>query len=93
MYSFIFQEPRLRSHYIDLWFTVYGSAVPALLKPQEKVSEEKPSPRNTHITNISNGVEDLLSLWSWHGTVVEIDELDSSVERLANEMNDDDTLQ
>ncbi|KAL4001961.1 Peptidase M1 family protein [Acanthocheilonema viteae] len=85
-------EPRLRGHYIDLWFAVYGSNVPMLLKPADQIIEERPAPRNIHITSVKNGTDDLLNSWSWHGTVIDVDEPDSPTEKLANEMNDD-TLQ
>ncbi|CAG9538255.1 unnamed protein product [Cercopithifilaria johnstoni] len=85
-------EPRLRGHYIDLWFTIYGNDVPLLLKPADEVVEKKPAARNIHITNIRNGTDDLLNSWSWHGTIMDIDEPDSPTEKLTSEMNDD-TLQ
>lgn len=88
----MFQEPRLRGHYIDLWFTIYGSNVPMILKPANEVVQEKPTPRNVHVTNIRNGTDDLLNSWSWHGTIIDVDEPDSPTENLTNEM-DDDTLQ
>uniref|UniRef100_A0A915PKF7 Transcription initiation factor TFIID subunit 2 n=1 Tax=Setaria digitata TaxID=48799 RepID=A0A915PKF7_9BILA len=85
-------EPRLRGHYIDLWYTIYGSNVPMILKPADQVLEEKPTPRNIHITSIRNGTDDLLNAWSWHGTVIDVDDPDCPSEKLTNEMNDD-TLQ
>ncbi|VDK88724.1 unnamed protein product [Litomosoides sigmodontis] len=85
-------EPRLRGHYIDLWFRIYGNNVPIILKPADEVKEEKPTPRNIHITNVRNGTADLLNSWSWHGTMIDVDEPDSLNENLTNEM-DDDTLQ
>ncbi|KAM3724314.1 Transcription initiation factor TFIID subunit [Dirofilaria immitis] len=85
-------EPRLRGHYIDFWFTIYGNNVPTVLKPADQTMEEKPLPRNIHITNIRNGTDDLLNSWSWHGTIIDVDEPDSPSEKLTNEANDD-TLQ
>ncbi|VDN90247.1 unnamed protein product [Brugia pahangi] len=85
-------EPRLRGHYIDLWFTIYGNNVPLILKSTEQLVEEKPTSRNIHITTIKNGTDDLLNSWSWHSTIIDTDEPDSPTEKLINEMNDD-TLQ
>ncbi|VDN05542.1 unnamed protein product [Thelazia callipaeda] len=84
-------EPRLRGLLIDFWFTTFGNDVPAVLKPKpaDNVVEIKSGSRNVQIANIRNGTDDLLNSWWWHGTIIEAEDPDTSVQNLAHEMNED----
>ncbi|VDM41643.1 unnamed protein product [Toxocara canis] len=87
------QESRLRGHFIDLWFVLYGNGVPPVLRapgsaPQIADKAENGAIRIAAISNVERPV-DVLAESMWHSTTLDLDEPDSPINRVASELNDD----
>ncbi|VDK17278.1 unnamed protein product [Anisakis simplex] len=91
-------ESRLRGHFVDLWYVLYGSNVPNILLstlPQIESAVEKNDNSNSRMNLMNNNKSnedkpvDVFSEMMWHNTMMDLTEPDSPINRVANEMNDD----
>uniref|UniRef100_A0A0M3ICW1 Transcription initiation factor TFIID 150 kDa subunit n=1 Tax=Ascaris lumbricoides TaxID=6252 RepID=A0A0M3ICW1_ASCLU len=86
-------ESRLRGHFIDLWFVLYGNGIPAVLRSAD--SAPQTTTTMDHGGNrmvVTHGVErpvDVLGENMWHSITPDLEEPDSPINRVTSELNDD----